>query len=51
MLVDGEIDALLHPDLIDPIINSDPRVGRLLPDYKAEEIAYTRGPAFSRSCM
>lgn len=40
MLVDGEIDGLLHPDLIDPIVNRDPRVGRLFPDYKAEEIAY-----------
>ena len=40
MLLDGEIDALLHPDLIDPIIDRDPRVGRLFPDYKSEEIAY-----------
>jgi len=40
MLVDGEIDALLHPDLIAPIKKRDPRVGRLFPDYKAEEIAY-----------
>jgi 4,5-dihydroxyphthalate decarboxylase len=40
MLVDGEIDALLHPDLIDPITRRDPRVGRLFPDYKSEEIAY-----------
>jgi 4,5-dihydroxyphthalate decarboxylase len=42
MLVDGEIDALLHPDLIGPIVNHDPRVGRLFPDYKNEEIAYYR---------
>lgn len=40
MLAEGEIDALLHPDIIDPIIDKDPRVGRLFPDYKAEEIAY-----------
>lgn len=40
MLVEGEIDALLHPDLIRPIVERDPRVGRLFPDYKAEEIAY-----------
>ena len=29
MLVDGEVDAVLHPDLIEPILNSDSRVGRL----------------------
>ncbi|MCA1407618.1 ABC transporter substrate-binding protein [Ensifer sp. IC3342] len=40
MLLDGEIDALLHPDLIEPIVRRDPRVGRLFPDYKREEIAY-----------
>ena len=37
MLVDGELDAILHPDLIKPIREHDPRVGRLFPDYKAEE--------------
>jgi 4,5-dihydroxyphthalate decarboxylase len=37
MLVDGELDAILHPDLIKPIRERDPRVGRLFPDYKAEE--------------
>lgn len=40
MLADGEIDALLHPDIIDPIINKDPRVGRLFTNYKAEELSY-----------
>ena len=40
MLAEGEIDALLHPDIIDPILAKDPRVGRLFPDYKAEEISY-----------
>jgi len=40
MLVDGELDALLHPDLIDPLREKDPRVGRLFPDYKADEAAY-----------
>ncbi|SON53900.1 4,5-dihydroxyphthalate decarboxylase [Hartmannibacter diazotrophicus] len=40
MLAEGEIDALLHPDIIDPIIEKDPRVGRLFPNYKDEEIAY-----------
>ncbi|MCK9914304.1 hypothetical protein MXD81_34635 [Microbacteriaceae bacterium K1510] len=40
MLAEGEIDALLHPDIIDPILDKDPRVGRLFPDYKAEEERY-----------
>lgn len=40
MLLAGEIDALLHPDLIEPILRKDPRVGRLFPDYKREEMAY-----------
>jgi 4,5-dihydroxyphthalate decarboxylase len=40
MLVSGELDAVLHPDLIDPILNKDPNVGRLFPDYKNDEIAY-----------
>jgi 4,5-dihydroxyphthalate decarboxylase len=40
MLENGEIDAVLHSDLIKPIVNGDPRVGRLFPDYKNEEIAY-----------
>jgi 4,5-dihydroxyphthalate decarboxylase len=42
MLADGELDALLHPDLIRPIIDRDPRVGRLFPDYKTEEVGYFR---------
>ncbi len=40
MLAEGEIDALLHPDIIAPILAKDPRVGRLFPDYKQEEVAY-----------
>jgi 4,5-dihydroxyphthalate decarboxylase len=40
MLVDGELDAVLHPDLIRPLRDKDPRVGRLFPNYKAEEAAY-----------
>ncbi len=42
MLAEGEIDALLHPDIIAPIVEKDPRVGLLFPDYKAEEVAYYR---------
>ncbi|MAS13224.1 MAG: 4,5-dihydroxyphthalate decarboxylase [Nitratireductor sp.] len=40
MLAEGEIDALLHPDIIKSIQTHDPRVGRLFKDHKAEEIAY-----------
>jgi 4,5-dihydroxyphthalate decarboxylase len=42
MLVEGEIDALLSPDLIRPLTAGDPRVGRLFPNYKEEEIAFYR---------
>ena len=37
MLVDGELDAVMHPDLIQPLIDNDHRVGRLFPDFKEEE--------------
>ena len=40
MLVSGELDAVIHADLIDPYINGDPNVARLFDDYKAEEIRY-----------
>lgn len=40
MLAEGELDAVLHPDIIEPILRKDPRVGRLFPAYKAEEEAY-----------
>ncbi|HEY6630343.1 MAG TPA: PhnD/SsuA/transferrin family substrate-binding protein [Rhizobiaceae bacterium] len=40
MLAEGELDAVLHPDIIEPIMKRDPRVGRLFPDYKAEERTY-----------
>jgi 4,5-dihydroxyphthalate decarboxylase len=40
MLVEGALDAVLHPDLLDPFIKQDKRVARLFPDHKAEEQAY-----------
>jgi 4,5-dihydroxyphthalate decarboxylase len=40
MLLDGELDAVLHPDLIKPLRDKDPRVGRLFPNYKADEAAW-----------
>ncbi len=42
MLAEGELDAVLHSSLIKPFLAGDQRVGRLFPDYKAEEIAYVR---------
>jgi 4,5-dihydroxyphthalate decarboxylase len=42
MLAEGEIDALLHPDLIHPLIDKDPRVARLFPHYRHEEEAFYR---------
>ncbi|MGH7767940.1 MAG: ABC transporter substrate-binding protein [Candidatus Binatia bacterium] len=40
MLTEGEIDALIHPELIQPILNRDPRVERLFPNYKELEVEY-----------
>ena len=51
MLAEGELDAVFHSDLIKPFVAKDPRVARLFPDHKAEEMAYFKAPAFSRSCM
>jgi 4,5-dihydroxyphthalate decarboxylase len=42
MLAEGELDAVLHPDIIEPVVQKDPRVGRLFENPKAEEIAYYR---------
>jgi 4,5-dihydroxyphthalate decarboxylase len=40
MLATGELDAVLHPDLIHPLVSKDPHVARLFPDYRREEIAF-----------
>jgi 4,5-dihydroxyphthalate decarboxylase len=40
MLADGELDAVFHSDIIKPFMTGDPRVARLFPDPKAEEMAY-----------
>jgi 4,5-dihydroxyphthalate decarboxylase len=42
MLAEGELDAVLHSDLIEPYLAGDRRVARLFPDYKREEMAYFR---------
>jgi 4,5-dihydroxyphthalate decarboxylase len=40
MLAEGELDAVIHSSIIKPFAAGDPRVGRLFPNYKDEEIAY-----------
>jgi 4,5-dihydroxyphthalate decarboxylase len=40
MLVEGEIDALIHPEIIQPILEKDRRVSRLFPNYRALEMEY-----------
>ena len=40
MLVSGELDAVLHADLIWPITQKHSAVARLWPDYKREEINF-----------
>jgi 4,5-dihydroxyphthalate decarboxylase len=40
MLVKGDLDALIHPELIQAILNKDRRVTRLFPAYRELEIDY-----------
>ena len=40
MLLNGEIDALMHPNTPKAILSRDPRVARLFPDYMERELAY-----------
>lgn len=40
MLVEGELDALIHPELIQPILDKDTRVTRLFPNYRDLEMDY-----------
>ena len=40
MLISGELDAVIHADLIEPYVNGHPAIGRLFDDYKAEEERY-----------
>jgi 4,5-dihydroxyphthalate decarboxylase len=40
MLVDGELDALIHPEVIQPVLDKDKRVRRLFPSYRDLEMAY-----------
>jgi 4,5-dihydroxyphthalate decarboxylase len=40
MLADGELDALIHPEVIQPILDGDKRVSRLFANYRDLEIDY-----------
>jgi 4,5-dihydroxyphthalate decarboxylase len=40
MLVEGDLDALIHPELIHPILDKDKRVTRLFPNYRDLEMQY-----------
>jgi 4,5-dihydroxyphthalate decarboxylase len=40
MLLEGELDALIHPELIQPILDKDQRVTRLFRNYRDLEIDY-----------
>ena len=42
MLLSGELDAVIDPNVLPSITRRDPRVRRLFPDYKSEEQAYFR---------
>lgn len=42
MLLDGELDALIHPELIQPILDKDQTVKRLFENYKEIEVGYYR---------
>ena len=42
MLVDGEIDALLHTDMIQAFAENNPKVARLFANHRAEEMTYFR---------
>ncbi len=42
MLVAGELDAVIHSNLIAPFLQGNKAVARLFPDHKREEIAYYR---------
>jgi 4,5-dihydroxyphthalate decarboxylase len=40
MLLEGDLDALIHPELIQPILDKDIRVTRLFRNYRELEIDY-----------
>jgi 4,5-dihydroxyphthalate decarboxylase len=46
MLLEGDLDALIYPELPEAVRRADPRVGRLFPDPKAAEMDYVARTGF-----
>lgn len=46
MLEEGEIDALIYPEIPDSVLRGDPRVKRIFEDHKQEEINYYKKTGF-----
>ncbi len=42
MLLEGELDALIYPEMPAALLEGDGRIRRLFPDYKQQEIDYYR---------
>ena len=42
MLLDGEVDAIIQPNVNEACAKGDPRVARLWPNYQEVETAYYR---------
>lgn len=40
MLLEGDLDALIHPELIQPVLDKDKRITRLFRNYRDLEIEY-----------
>ena len=40
MVAEGELDACIHSSIIKPFLAGDPRVARLFPDFKQEEVNF-----------
>ena len=50
MLAEGEVDALIHSDIIKPIEAGDPRVGAAVAGLQGRGNPLLQEDAFSRSC-
>ena len=46
MLLEGELDALIYPEIPAAFAAGDPRIQRLFPDYKQQEMAYFKRTGF-----
>ncbi len=46
MVLDGEVDAIIQPNVNRACLEGDPRIRRLWPDYRAVELEYYRRTGF-----